>query len=418
MKSLVASLSALLFSIFILLVGHGVQLTVLPLIALDLGWSPSEIGYTGSAYFLGFIIGCLTIPRLVANVGHIRVFAVLTSSATASLLLIGLFQELIAWIAARILTGWAIAGVYMVIESWLNERTSAENRGVVLSIYTVLTLVSISVGQLMLGFGLDYLQLLMIGAILLATGSIPVGLTRSPAPSPIPTAGFELLRVYRASHVAVIGAFVGGLATSSYWVLGPVVATRVLPEDGAIAVFLACALLGGILLQLPAGRLSDRIDRRLVLSLLSFAGTAACVIALLPIESSLLLYLAMFLIGGSTFPLYSISLAHANDNSSLSLIQVGSVILLVHSAGAVVGPVITSLIMEVLPGGMFIFSGLILLLFGAWSLWRSQTHEIERQHFEPFSDAPKTSLEVLEVIDSDSGDQNTVPESGDKQKEG
>ena len=401
MKTLVASLFALLASVFILLVGHGVQLTVLPLIAQDLGWSTSEIGYTGSAYFLGFIIGCLTIPRLVANVGHIRVFGVLTSSATVALLTAGLLQELSIWLVVRTLTGWSIAGLYMVIESWLNERTNAENRGLVLSVYTVLTLISISIGQLTIGTGLNYTELLMVGAILLTLGSIPVGVTRSTAPAPIPVGGFQLAKVYKASHVAVAGAFIGGLATSSYWVLGPVVATTVLPEGGSIGIFLASAVLGGMLLQLPAGRLSDRVDRRLVLSILAFVGAFACALALLPLDNTAALYLAMFLLGGTTFPLYSISLAHANDNTSLSLIEVGSVILLVHSAGAVIGPIVTSSIMMFLPRGMFLFSGAILVVFGCWSLWRSFTHYIDRGHFEPFPDAPKTSLEVLEVIDQE-----------------
>ena len=341
----------------ILLTGHGVQLTVLPLLGVELGWSTRLISYTGSAYFMGFILGCLTVPKLVATVGHIRVFAVLTSTATAALLLLPLLPHLPAWVVARLVTGWSIAGLYMVIESWLNDRTGPENRGVVLSIYTVLTLVSISFGQLTIGLDLSYTQLVSVGAILLAMGAIPVGLTRSAVPSPIPSAHFRLREVYSASHVAVIGAAVGGLTTASYWVLGPIVAEK---------------------MGLTAG---DQVP---------------------------LLYAAMFLYGATTFPLYSISLAHANDNTSLSLIEVGSVILMVHSAGAVVGPILTSLVMDLSRYGMFVFSGSILLLFGVWSYWRARTHPIAREFFEPFPDTPRTSHEVFEVADA-SGDETTDP---------
>ena len=226
MTVLFLPLLTLFLSLVILLTGHGVQLTVLPLLAAEMGWSPTVIGQIGSAYFTGFILGCLTVPRLVAAVGHIRVFGVLTSAATAALLVLPLVPEVAAWAVARILTGWSIAGLYMVIESWLNDRTDRENRGLVLSVYAVLTLLAISLGQLLIGLDIGYPHLIVIGAILLTLGSIPVGLTRGPAPSPIPSAGFRFREVYRASHVAVVAAAVGGVATSSYWVLGPIVASK------------------------------------------------------------------------------------------------------------------------------------------------------------------------------------------------
>lgn len=402
MKTLFLPLFGLLFSIFILLIGHGVQLTVLPLFAFDLGWSASQIGFTGSAYFLGFVLGCLFIPRLVSGVGHIRVFGVLTSSATVALLLIPLLPNVPAWIVARLVTGWSIAGLYMVIESWLNERSTTESRGVVLSIYTMLTLVSISIGQLLTGFGLPHTTFILIGAMLLALGSIPVGLTRSPAPNPIVTAGFQFRRVCGASQVAVIGAIVGGLTTSGYWVLGPVVASTLGLDSSQIGIFLATGILGGALLQLPVGKLSDRVDRRLVLAGLSFVGALVCLLAVWVVEHVALLYVTMFLFGGTTFPLYPISLAHANDNTSLSLIEVGSVILLAYGAGSIVGPVVIAQLMEVTTTGMFVFSGVTLIFYSVWTLWRARNYAVERNHFGPFPDTPRTTIEVLEVAEGDS----------------
>ncbi len=399
MKTLFLPLFTLLLSVFILLIGHGVQLTVLPLYAIDLGWSASHIGFTGSAYFLGFVLGCLIIPKLVSRVGHIRVFAVLTSSATAALLLIPLLPNVAAWMVARLITGWSIAGLYMVIESWLNERSSPESRGVVLSVYTMLTLVSISIGQLLIGLGFAYTNYILIGAMLLALGAIPVGLTRSPAPNPISTAGFQFRRVYRASQVAVIGAIVGGLTTSGYWVLGPVVASTLGLDSGQIGIFLATGILGGALLQLPVGKLSDRVDRRLVLAGLSLTGALVCLFAVLAVEHVPLLYVTMFLFGGTTFPLYPISLAHANDNTSLSLIEVGSVILLAYGAGSIIGPVVIAQILEITSTGMFVFSGTVMICYSGWTLWRARSHAAERKHFEPFPDAPRTTLEALEVAE-------------------
>tara|TARA_R110002072_G_scaffold7773_6_gene41584 strand:+ start:14861 stop:16156 length:1296 start_codon:yes stop_codon:yes gene_type:complete len=400
MKLVVGSLAALLLSIFILLIGHGLQLTVAPLYASELGWSVPLIGYTGSSYFFGFVVGCLTIPKLVSFVGHIRVFSVLAAAATSALLLLALFQQFELWLVARLVTGWAMAGIYMVIESWLNERTTVENRGTVLSIYTTLTLVSISLGQMMIGTGFDHIQLIVLGAILLSLGAIPVGLTRSPAPNPIPNVRFQFRKVYAASHVAVGGAIVGGLVTSGFWVLGPLVAEAQNLSPEQIGYFMAATLFGGAILQLPIGRLSDKFDRRYVLVGLSMSAVLTCIaISLFGSFHPMIMIGLMFLFGGTTFPLYSISLAHANDHTTLPLIETGSIILLLHSAGAVIGPAITSQFMSVTSNALFIFSGITLLIFTVWAIWRIYTHPVSRPHFEPFTGTPRTTHEVMEVID-------------------
>jgi MFS family permease len=397
--SLFYSITALFASLIILLTGHGFQLTIAPLYALELGWSPETIGYIGSAYFLGFVAGCVGIPHLVTRVGHIRVFSVLAASATMALLLIGLLDSMVGWLVARFITGIAISGLYMVIESWLNERSTAANRGLLLSIYTILTLGAICLGQLLIGLPLDWPQKIMLAAVLLAAGAIPVGLTRSTAPAPIPAVGMKLAEVYRASHVAVIGALVGGAVTAGYWTMGPVVAQSMNLGLDQVGVFLASALLGGALMQLPLGRLSDRIDRRLVILGVAVAGVANCVVAVLTASAvPWLVFVFMFLFGGTAFPLYSLCLAHANDNTELSLIEVGSVILLANSLGAVLGPIFMARAMEYHAYGMFLVAGALLAVFSIWTAWRLKVHPVTRSHFEPYVDAPKTSLEIINVL--------------------
>lgn len=394
------SIGALFLSVAILLTGHGLQLTIAPLYAAELGWSLAQIGLMGSAYFLGFVIGCLTIPRLVARAGHIRVFGVLSASATTALLLLALFEFLEGWLVARLITGWSIAGIYMVIESWLNERTSAEDRGFVLSIYTVLTLAAVALGQQFLGFGLPGKELIILGAILLAVGSIPLGLTRSPAPQPIAKVGFKFKAVYRHAHVAVIGAFLAGFVTSGFWVLGPVLARSLNLPDSQIGWFLSITLLGGALLQLPIGRLSDRVDRRKVISAVSLLAFSVCLVAFsLGGFSVWILLGCMFFFGGTTFPLYSLCLAHANDNSELPLIEVGSVILLMHSAGAIVGPLLVAPLMAFNSGAYFLVAAIILIGLSAWSFWRVKQHDVSREYFEAFPEVPKTTQEIMEIHD-------------------
>ncbi|MCB1694077.1 MAG: MFS transporter [Pseudomonadales bacterium] len=398
MTNVLASVTALLVSVAILLVGHGLQLTLAPMYADSLGWTAQEIGYTGSAYFGGFVVGCLVVPTLVARVGHIRMFAVLASTATAALLLLGLFESVVIWMIARGMTGLAFAGLYMVIESWLNERTTSQHRATVLSIYVIITLIAICGGQLLVGLQLDFRGLIMLSAILLVVGMIPVGLTRSVAPAPIPAISFKFREVYRASHVAVVGAFVGGLVTAGFWSLGPVVAKGFELDAAGVGVFMASAIFGGAVAQLPLGRLSDRMDRRVVLAAIAMTGMVVNLGAFFLVDASRdLLYIVMFLYGGVTFPIYSLCLAHANDNTDLQLMEIASVILMTQSVGAVVGPLVVAALMAYSSSGLFLFAGVVLAIFTVWTLWRIRAHETERAYFEPYHGVPRTTHAATEI---------------------
>ena len=399
MTGILATVTALLLSVGILLIGHGLQLSLIPLYADNIGWAPETIGYIGSAYFTGFVVGCLTVPRLVARAGHIRAFGVLAATATAALLVVGIFQEVIVWIIARFGTGWCFAGLYMVIESWLNERTGPEQRGGVLSVYTVISLVAMCIGQAFIGLDMSYLQLAMVAAVIISLGTIPVGLTRSPAPAPIPAVNFRLKEVYRASHVAVVGALCGGFVTGGFWALGPVVARAQNLNPSEIGMFMAITILGGAVFQMPIGRLSDRADRRLVILGISLLGLVACILAPLATElDSRMLYLLMFVFGGTTFPMYSLCLAHANDNTRLPLMDIASVILLMNSVGSVIGPLVVSRLLPYTHFGLFMVAGVVLGGLAAWTAWRVSLHSVARKFFEPFANVPRTTPGVTEML--------------------
>ena len=402
MTGLLIPVTALLASVAILLVGHGLQLTLIPLYAVELGWAPDLIGYTGSSYFLGFVVGCLTVPPLVSRVGHIRVFAVLIALATAALLFIGMVDQFWFWLLARGLSGWAFAGIYMVIESWLNEKTAVEYRGRVLSVYIIITLAAICAGQLLIGFEVGYAQLFLLSAGLLVLGIVPVGLTSASVPAAIPTVRFRLKRVIAASQVAMVGAFFGGLVTGGFWALGPVVAAANGLEKEQIGIFMAVTILGGTCFQFPVGRLSDRIDRRYVIAGLALSGVLTCVLAaLLVSENSIMIYVAMFFFGGLTFPLYSLCLAHANDNTSLSLMEIASGVLMMNSAGSVIGPIVVAFLIGYTDNALFIVSAVVLSLLTMWTLYRIQFHDVQRAHFEPFVGIRNTTHEIVELAAED-----------------
>ncbi|MGO4893674.1 MFS transporter [Flavobacterium sp. W21_SRS_FM6] len=398
MRILLRSMLALLSSAAILLVGHGLQLTLVPLYAVSLAWAPALIGYIGSSYFAGFVLGCLTVPRLVARVGHIRVFTVLIALTTASMLMIGLVDNLALWLVARCLTGWALAGIYMVIESWLNERTSAEHRGRILSVYIIITLLAICVGQLLVGFELGYQGLFMLAAALLVLGIVPIGLTSSSEPKPIPAVRFSFRRIFAVSQVAMVGAFLGGLVTGGFWALGPVVANANDLSAGQVGIFMAVTILGGTALQFPVGRLSDLIDRRYVITGLAGFGVLASIGAiLLNGINPWFIYITMFAFGGLTFPLYSLCLAHANDNTDLSMMEVGSGVLMMNSFGSILGPLLVSILIGYTHHALFIVSAIVLSLLAAWTLYRIKFHDVARDHYEPFVAMRNTTQEIVEV---------------------
>jgi MFS family permease len=287
-----------------------------------------------------------------------------------------------------------------VIESWLNERSTPENRGLVLSIYSAITLGALCVGQLLIGYSDSFLVLIALAAMLLASGAIPVGLTRSPAPEPIPTMSFNLREVYEASHVAVVGVFMVGLVTSGIWTLGPIIAQSQGLTQSEVGIFMAITILGGAAFQLPLGRMSDRRDRRQVVILAAFTGAIVAQLAILfsGIHQYVLFGL-MFVFGGATLPLYSILLAHANDNSRLPLIQVGSVVLLSHSLGAMIGPLLLSLVIDKSALSLFIFAEFVLIILTVWTWWRLVKFPSTADHYEPFVNIPKTTQGAIEAFD-------------------
>ena len=392
--------ATLLLAVAILLTGHGLQLTLLPMRADQLGWSTSAIGLTGSAYFLGFVIGCLQIPAIVSTVAHIRTFMVMAAIATIALLGTGVFETVGAWMALRFCTGFAFSGLYMVIESWISEATPREYRGRVLAVYAMISLLAMVVGQTLLGLSnAGDPRLLIGGAMILALAIIPIGLTRMPAPPAITQPRFSPRVLARASRVAVVSVLFGGLVTGALWAVGPVVGKSLGLEPGGIGLMISAALVGGALAQFPLGRLSDRTDRRNIIAGLfclgAFVGLAG---SQFTPGSPKILYLLMFFVGATSFPLYALCVATASDSPDLSMIQITSSILIMNSIGSVLGPVMVAPLVGYYGGvGFFLFEAICMVLGGSWAVYRIRRVDRPKQHEHRFQVLPKTSAVVAEL---------------------
>jgi MFS family permease len=392
MKKALAPVAALLFSVSILLAGQGLMGTLLPVRASIEDFSTVSIGIFGAGYFLGFAIGCLKGGELVQRVGHIRVFLAMAALASAAPLLHGLVVGPFTWSLLRLLNGFSLAVLYVVIESWLNEHATNENRGVVFSTYAMITLSVLAAGQMMtLLYDPTGLQLFAIAAVLISVAAIPVALSSSPSPELPETAAVDLRGLYAISPAGALGCLVAGFTNGAFWALAPVF-TRSVSEDPALAAwFMTAAVLGGAAAQWPLGALSDHIGRRAVLITVSVgaAGVGASLSWTGTTWDTTTIGVLGACWGAAAFPLYTIAVAHTNDYAEPSqYVAVSGGLLLMYGLGATFGPVIAATFLTLTNTGMlFLYCMIVHLLLVAFVLYRRLVQRAPSEHPVPFADA-------------------------------
>lgn len=371
----ISSVAALLFGTAILLTGQGLQGTLLPVRATLESFSTLSIGVMGTTYFLGFTYGCWKGSVLIRGVGHARVFAAMTAIASATPLLHGLLVDPWIWSVLRFVSGFCFAVLYIVIESWLNERSTNENRGSVFSAYILINMTVLGVGQQMLLFyDPIYLNLFALTSVLVSLAAVPVALSKSENPPPVEDTRLDFRYLYRISTVGMLGSLGCGLANGSFWALAPVFSVSNSGDISLTANFMTAVVFGGAVGQWPLGWLSDRMDRRIVLGSISLAGVI--IGALLWLMAGQLSHTGLIVLaalwGAMAFPVYSVAVAHANDRADAgSFVMVSAGLLLMYGIGAIVGPVLASAMMTLgSPGSLFLFTGIIHLLLAIYVVTR------------------------------------------------
>ena len=406
MIRLLAPVAPLLVGVAILLIGQGLQGTLLPLRANLEGFSTLTIGLMGGAYFLGFTLGCLRGSNLVRRVGHVRVFAAMTAAASAVPLLHGLWVDIWIWSVLRLVTGYCFAVLYVVIESWLNEQATNETRGAVFSAYTLITLTMMAGGQQMLLLHPpQQMYLFAIASVLVSIAAIPVVLAGTATPEHHETAvRIDLPRMFRISPAGALGSLTAGLTNGAFWSLAPVFVASYSSSLKITAGFMTAAVLGGAAGQWPLGLWSDRVDRRWVIVFAALVGT---VIGLAlwwagPAVTPAMLLALSAAWGATAFPLYSVSAAHANDYARANeFVMISSGLLLMYGIGAIVGPFLASLAMEWIDaGGLYLFTALTHVLLAGYIVFRiSQRAPPPEEENHPFSEslaATQTASHVYE----------------------
>jgi len=400
---MVASLSALLLSVVFLISGNAFLMTLLGIRLSIEQVTPDIIGWILVCYSAGFVVGTLYVHNIIGRVGHIRAFAVFAAMAAVAALMYPMAVSALFWAALRVLSGFSVAGVLVVIESWFSSRATNSNRGSLFAVYQIIFYLSAAGGQLVVNVGnpADFLPF-SLAAILLTLAVIPLSMTRMEAPAIEHTHRMSVFKLARESFSGVAGALVSGALIGGFYALGPVYATLVGLDVGKTSTFMATAIVAAMLLAWPMGRICDLFDRRRVMFWVSLlACSAAIAVAITGAQSLLMLTALVAVYTGLSATLYPIAVAITNDRmDSNRIVAASATLLLSYGIGSVMGPIVMAELVHLLgPSGLFYGNAGFLIVLAAITRFRiMQTDDVpvaEQEHFVPAM--PEASAVLSEI---------------------
>ncbi len=374
MIALLRTTWALLLGVALIMAGNALQGSLLGLRGSLEGFSSTVMGLVMSGYYVGFLLSSLITPKGVRSVGHVRVFAALAALAATSILTASLYISPLVWFLTRAATGFCYAGLYVIAESWINDRSTNETRGRLLSVYMVVQFSGLTAGQAMLNFADPAgFQLFILVAIIISLAVVPILLTAKHAPAFAQPTHVSLVQLYRISPLGAIGTLGVGMAHSGFFQMGAVFGHKIGLGTAQVSLYMMSAVLGGVALQWPVGRLSDRFDRRRVLTLVTFAAAliALAAIAVSPVSLTAL-SVAAFLYAGMSLPMYSLCIAHTNDFLKADqMVAASSTLMLLFGIGAIGGPLTVGVLMGRFgPHAYWAYLAAVHALLGLFALYR------------------------------------------------
>lgn len=374
MLSTLRHVSSLLLGVAFLMVAAGGLSTVISYRMGVAGYPSTVVGIVTSMYFVGLVLGTGFCQRLISNVGHIRSFAALGSLMSAATLAHAVTLDPWAWGALRFVLGFTTVGMYMCTESWLNEKSSNEIRGQVFSMYQVVLYLGQGVGQFLINIPDESGMLLfLLMSILMSLAILPVAMTRVSAPELPKPVRFQLSRLWGISPTGMTVSLVSGLVMGSFYALGALFAQQAGLDQSSTATFMGTVIIGGLLLQWPIGKLSDKFDRRRVMIGVALATGLVC-LGLMgkDVHNGLGLLALGALFGGLSFTLYPLAVAYTNDFlAPEDLVPAAGGLMMSYGIGAAVGPTLAALTMDAVgAGGLFMFTGAVAFLAMGFILWR------------------------------------------------
>ena len=375
MIQVLASAWALLLGMGLLMIGNGMQGTLLGIRGDIEGFSTFEMSIVMSCYFVGFLGGSRMAPGMIRRVGHVRVFAALASMISAVMILYPTFPNIIIWSLGRVLIGFCFSAVYVTAESWLNNAATNENRGQALSLYMIVQTLGIVLAQaLLLTADPSGFVLFVIPSVLVSLAVTPILLSISPTPAFDTTKPMSLRALLAFSPLGCIGMFLLGGVFSAQFGMAAVYGAVAGLTVAQISMFVATFFVGAVILQYPIGWVSDRMDRRTLIVFASLVGGAGSILGMLMGHEFTALLVAAFVVGGMSNPLYSLLIAHTNDfleHEDMAAASGGMIF--INGLGAILGPIITGWLMGTAfgPGGFFFFMAVLFFVLAGYAMYRA-----------------------------------------------
>lgn len=373
MISVLSTSWPLLLGVMLLMVGNGVQGTLLGIRGGIEGFTTFQMSLVMSAYFVGFLGGSRMTPGMIRRVGHVRVFAALGSLISAVLVLYPVLPQWQSWVVMRVLIGFSFSGVYVTAESWLNNSATNETRGQSLSAYMIVQMIGIIGAQALMNVAdPSGFTLFVIPSVLVSLAFTPILLSIAPAPVFDTTKPLSFRRLYEISPLGCVGTFITGGIFSAMFGMASVWGTARGLSVRDLSIFIGAMYVGGMIFQYPIGFVSDRMDRRLLIMVLTAIGAAVMLVTALTAPPFLALIAVSVVLGGISNPLYSLIIAYTNDFLDIDDMPAASAgLIFLNGLGAVLGPVITGWMMGLVgPGGFFLYIAVLMAALALYAGWR------------------------------------------------
>ena len=400
-RTLLAPLSAIL----LLMLGNGFFLTFTSLRLNTLDFDEWVIGIVHSAYYLGMLVGAARAELIINRVGHIRAYAAYAGIGIVCIMTQGLIAHPFVWILVRLLMGFCLAVYYIVVESWFLCNATIKNRGTILSVYMITLYLSQGFSQFILNFiDLSGAEPFFVAALLGAASAVPLTLTKSPSPNLHELSGLSLKKLYKSSHFGFSGCLISGIILSAIYSFAPLFANA---NNLSVSGVMSTCIFGGVLLQMPIGKLSDVMDRRRVLFAVVVATAAQAALIIYFNPQGVLIYPFIFILGGLAFTLYPLSITQVCDHlDAHDITKATGMLLLAYGIGSVLGPIVAPICVDFSPRyGLFLFILIntgILAVIGLTSFQRSKpVPEEEQTEFVPLTRVTPVAYELDPRIDEE-----------------
>ncbi|SEM48124.1 Predicted arabinose efflux permease, MFS family [Loktanella fryxellensis] len=373
MRQVLGGSWALFLGMFMLMIGNGLQGTLLGLRGELEGFSTLELSIVMSGYFAGFLFASKMAPEMIRRVGHVRVFAALGSTISAVLIMYPVLTDPIAWTLGRVVIGFCFCGVYITAESWLNDASSNETRGQALSIYMIVQMAGIVTAQWIITRGdVGGFVLFIVPSILVSMAFAPILLSIKPVPAFGRIQPMKVTRLIRTSPLAAVGMFLLGGVFSAQFGMSAVYGARAGFSVGQISLFVSAIYMAALVAQFPIGWVSDRLDRRIVIIIVALVGGAGSIVAGLFPASYGLALLSGAIVGGTSNPLYALLIAYTNDYlEKEDMAAASGALLFVNGVGAILGPITLGYMLDGMgPRGYWVFIAVLMLAVAVYGIWR------------------------------------------------